>query len=655
MYVQRFQKDAIYRQMQEYKREKQTLEQQMKEVRRKARYHDQHLRTIDQWLKQLVDEIKVIIKVEGDEPLELAAMPSSLLSADQETFEEHLGGFSQEIRALLNAIFTKGRQSTPEIAKLQQKLSKVLAAEKERIIELEQAIAEKEEYETRLENASLRYMMAEKKLDRAKSATVAKLEAQARSNAQRPPDDGSEVKKEEPETNGVAANAEDTLELEKEINRLAAISEKLKEQIERLEEENSALSSQLTEASKKSALLTDDDYAKTELFKQLKLQCEDFVKKVNHLEASNTQLKEEAAKMENERTDYKTELEKESQASISEKDFQLGQAEANLSRIRDSRDALLADQAEKKARLEQDRTSLEKAKDLAEAQQARISALESENKRVTGNLMNEVTAEGKSLNNEQLRTSFSALSQKYDLLNKELESMSTAFSKTSKLAAQKVNEYTALEEKVVRLSAEKAKADQKYFAAMKNKETREGELRTLRLQNTKSTELFSQLKDAEGASRELISTLEKQLVESKAALSAKINEQRLTQDRISLSTFEISQLTTQLTDVKGLLTAKDSDMKALSSSCRTLEQEAEGMKASLADTKKGLESWRLKGSANASEQLENLRVSPCLFLTPMTNAYTRKSLIATSVGKISRIPSSRLAVTLFVAPASKSA
>jgi hypothetical protein len=50
---QRFQKDAIWRQMQEYKREKTSLEAKLKEMSKATAYHDDHLRIIDAWFNQV--------------------------------------------------------------------------------------------------------------------------------------------------------------------------------------------------------------------------------------------------------------------------------------------------------------------------------------------------------------------------------------------------------------------------------------------------------------------------------------------------------------------------------------------------------------------------------------------------------------------------
>jgi E3 ubiquitin-protein ligase BRE1 len=58
---QSYQKDAIMRQMKEYKRQKRDLEEQLNERERKSQYHDDHLRTLDAWWAQLLDEVRVAV------------------------------------------------------------------------------------------------------------------------------------------------------------------------------------------------------------------------------------------------------------------------------------------------------------------------------------------------------------------------------------------------------------------------------------------------------------------------------------------------------------------------------------------------------------------------------------------------------------------
>ena len=50
---QRFQKDAVLRQMKEYKREKGLLETQLADMTKRSLYHDDHLRIIDVWFAQV--------------------------------------------------------------------------------------------------------------------------------------------------------------------------------------------------------------------------------------------------------------------------------------------------------------------------------------------------------------------------------------------------------------------------------------------------------------------------------------------------------------------------------------------------------------------------------------------------------------------------
>ncbi|KAA8915078.1 hypothetical protein FN846DRAFT_6633 [Sphaerosporella brunnea] len=50
--VVHFQKEAIWRQMQEYKRERNILESRVEELDKKSAYHDDHLRIVDAWWTQ---------------------------------------------------------------------------------------------------------------------------------------------------------------------------------------------------------------------------------------------------------------------------------------------------------------------------------------------------------------------------------------------------------------------------------------------------------------------------------------------------------------------------------------------------------------------------------------------------------------------------
>lgn len=605
--LEKIQKDAILRQLNEYKRERKDLEAQLSASRKKARDHDDHIRTIDAWLKQLVDEIKVLLP-EEDDSMQVDSAPSSLHFADQKAFQQHLSTHAANIRSLVERLAARTRHFSPEVSELHSKLTKLLAAEKEHVTELEKLRTETNDLDERLQNASLRYMVAEKKLDRARSVTAAKLDkGMLLGGAHSTKDDSTAVKREETQSNGVSEHAEDTSELEAEVKRTTAVLEKQQDQIAKLEEENAQLTTKVTELTSKSSMLTDEDYAKTELYKQLRTQHDDAVKKLNELETASRHLREESSKIQAERTTQQEQLEAESRSAVLERESVLNQTQADLVRVRHHRDELLADQAVKKATLDERAESLKKLKDLTLAQEDRIKALESENERLTlqaGNVM-AVSSELDSISADELRQKLQEVEKKYSMLSGELTSMSSAYTRTQKLASQKVAEYSVLEEKTAKLSAEKAKADQKYFAAMKSKDTKDIEVRTLRAQTSKSSEVIAQLKEAEAASRSLIANFEKQLAELKVALANQNTEQQNASRQVTSHASEIARLNAQITDLKNTLSAKDAKLNSTATACRSAEAEVEGLKASLASTQKSLTSWKSK--SGASEEHELLR------------------------------------------------
>lgn len=46
--------------MKEYKRQKKDADERLAELQQRTKYHDEHLRTIDGWFAQLLDEVRVL-------------------------------------------------------------------------------------------------------------------------------------------------------------------------------------------------------------------------------------------------------------------------------------------------------------------------------------------------------------------------------------------------------------------------------------------------------------------------------------------------------------------------------------------------------------------------------------------------------------------
>lgn len=488
------------------------------------------------------------------------------------------------------------------------------------MVKVDRLRTEKDELSERLETASLRYIKAEKRLDRAKSSAVAKLEQQAiagTGNSAGSGIGGVESTTDVEMTNGIAEEGESSHSAYKEAS---AIVVKQKEQLDAIAAENKSLTEQLTAATARFANLNEDDYARTELFKQFRVQHEDVIRRVNHLEATNIQLREEAEKYQAERTAYRVQVEGESEIVTGDLETQIVRLEGDLTRVRAARDEVIADLNVQKATLEQERTSSDHLKELVAAKEDRLKALDSEVERLKLRLKEEDTqltprSDVEMLDLQQLRVKYDALAKEFEAINSEVTTLQGAYKRVQTLSTKKVMDFTALEEKVQMLHAEKAKADQKYFAARKDMDTRVHEVHTLRSQNAKSSEIISQLKSVETANRNLLSNLEKQLSDVRQANVTIINENKKMEFTSKDALSKAENMKSQVTELNNLLKAKDAHNANTKQKIHAIETEIEQLRVKYEQSQKDRDTWKAKSLSNQSGEEEMLRVSYVLLIS----------------------------------------
>lgn len=323
---------------------------------------------------------------------------------------------------------------------------------------------------------------------------------------------------------------------------------------------------------------------------------------------------------------------------MSEKELQLTKAENDLVRIRNARDELASDLSRKKAVEEQEKAFATKMKELNGAHEARINALESEAERLRLQLGQSDSPTASNLDElapEELRSKYHVLEQSSSMLNGEVASMTTALKKTSALASQKVAETGAYEEKLQRLAAEKSKAIEKYFTAMKLKESRDLEVRTLKLQNAKASDVVSQLKEAEAEARNLVLNCEKQLVEAKDALTSITSQHRALQQQIAEGNIAAEGYKSQISKLEKVMVERDASLAFTSNSLRQAEVEVEELKVTLLDTQKALETAKLRTSGGKNSEQDFFRVSFAIYLfESLLSLTTFQSLVICTVCKL---------------------
>ncbi|KAK5627922.1 hypothetical protein RRF57_003637 [Xylaria bambusicola] len=450
-------------------------------------------------------------------------------------------------------------------------------------------------------------MKAERRLDRVKSAQVQKLEQQALANSTTRPGAGAD------QTNGTNTDESNGNYASQQLvlQELKAVGEKQKEQLETAVAQNTSLQTELTSLQMRLTSLTDEDYSRTEIFRLFKAQNEDLIKKTNNLEAECHTLRQENTKLEKEREANRQRFESEAQNLISDLEEQLQQADTNLARVRAARDELHADVMTLKANKEQERTAIDHMRDLISAKEDQISALENEVKRLqpSEDVEMMVPSEIDELSLDELREKYKKLRRDYESIDNELPGMTSALKKYQALANKKVMDFAAQEERVALLIAEKSKADQKYFNARKESDTKADEVKRLRSQNMKSSEIISQLKEVEAQNRTLVANLDKQLADMKQTNTSVIAENKKLETTNQDTSRRYDSLKQQVSELTNLAKTKDSTASTTKERNMHLETEVEKLKVRLESTTKDRDKWKTKSLSNSSEEEEMLRVS----------------------------------------------
>ncbi|WXC51452.1 E3 ubiquitin-protein ligase bre1 [Fusarium graminearum] len=606
-WVEAYTKGAIYRQMQEYSRKASTYESRLEELHKRSVHHDDHLRIIDAWWRQVLDEMELLLADSGVTSQTPSEPPylSSVSFKDLHDFQKHLSEKGKGIKLRAEAILARLASSRgsikPDAAKLESKVAGLLAAQKEYFAKLDRLKTEKDQLSEQLNAATLRYFKAEKKLDRAKSSQVQKMEQQAFANATRPSASG-DVNTDSGETNGNSG------ELLLKYEEATAAATKQKEQLDVFLAEIKALQDENSTLKAKRDTLTDEDFIRTDVFKQFKNQNEDLIKRINTLEATNKQLREEAERLQAERTAFRTMLEADANQVTQELESEIILRDQDLARVRSARDELLAETTQHKARLDQERASVEQVKALASAKEDRITALESQLSRLQqSETQQAVSPDIEALTVEELRLKYTKLQQDFDSINMELPAIEKAYKKMKELAHRKAMDFSATEERMSILIAEKSKADQKYFAARKDADTRNNEIRSLRHQNSKSSEIIAQLKDLESQNRVLLGNLEKQLTDLKQSNASLMTENKKMEVTSLDAIRRTESLNKQVSDLSNLVKSKDAASAVVRERNVMQETEVEKMKVRLEHAQKDRDNWKNKALSNSSEEEEMLR------------------------------------------------
>jgi len=457
-----------------------------------------------------------------------ASYLSQLLKSDNKLFKNLIDDRFTRLKHIFTTIVARVPEATPQVRELQNEISRLIASEKEHILRAERLQAQFKDAQNKCEDYQYKWSIAKAQLAKAQSKASQYMEMQ---NRRRTSTDTTESAAKQ--TNGDTVNGVSKVEVngianeEVESAKRAALAEveKRKQQVEELEAENKKLNEQLTSTSSRLNNLSEDDYAQTQLFKALRSQHEDVIKRVNDLEAKNVQLREEAQRLQAERTSYRNQVEEECRVKCEDAEATIAKVDLDVQRIRSERDLIHQQKAILEGNQNKYDIAMKELQNLNSANETHMEALSSEVKRLKIALK-EIQPESISLDDiadqseEGMKKEIINLRTQMSALNMELASMQTAVTKFKTTATKKVQEFVALEQEIQRLKEAKHRLDSNRFSEKTILDSKKAECDNMRKQSSKSGEIIAQLKDSENKTKELCANLDKQVAEYRAQVES---------------------------------------------------------------------------------------------------------------------------------------
>lgn len=380
---QNFQREALWRSLQDYKRRGNSSQEQLEKLQRSAQYHDDHLRIVDVWWDQLLDEIGMISRTQ---------LPHEEQHSDGsrthffETIPElsiHLTRKRQRVMDfVLNAIKKVNAQphSDEKITNLENTNAVLSAKLRLANMEIQKLEATQAEREPKILDLQERLASSQRKVDRQKSITLARIEAQAR----KAPQDILNTTSATPKTEDISTNGlmnSDPLEdnnqfavqASSDVASRDASSEHLKKQIAKLNLVVAELKARETAAYFKLNHLGLEDIERSAPYRLMVVTNEQLTSRVETLIMVNLDTAQELLSLKSERTNFQKTLSEEYDNQHKDMAIQLAKAEHDLARVRSARDELHASLQTRKAQDDNKSHSAREIGELADTQGVSLS------------------------------------------------------------------------------------------------------------------------------------------------------------------------------------------------------------------------------------------------------------------------------------------
>lgn len=407
---------------------------------------------------------------------------------------------------------------------------------------------------------------------------------------------GSNSKKTEENTiNGESNNIKDEgkhrqnefpeLEYDGKIKEMQTVINSLENQIKETQSVSLTFKQKVSDLELRLLNLTSYDLENCMIYKNLVSSNEKLVNINNEFRMKEKTLIKKIAALESDQSKFTSELQEKYLEERKSLETQLEKSESDLARVRTMRDELTS-------KLDICKTE-KKSKELYDELLKTIKAQKIEINGLRSRTIGDLQAASTEVDTSSLEEN-SMLKVQNEALIEELKNIEVAFNSAQEQLNKKFESLINNENMITKLKLEKNKADQKYFATMRAKDTLNNDLKTLKVQQARSNEVIAQLKEVEKLHQDKIKILENSLEDFKMLASDKDKEY----ESLKNKSLEIAQSFESLKRNFNLLTnEKKTNVLKLHESGETemkLRKDIEQLKAKISSNEKIIRSYSKK-------------------------------------------------------------
>lgn len=606
-----FQKEAIWRQMVAYKQKSQQLSSELSKFQRKYNENEDKVNILNAWYEQIV----TLFSTNGDGNLNDSLLISFPTKTDD--IPDVLEKRRKQLVEILTPLIERLKQSSPgtetlEVITKLETLNNELASVKTENVKLLKA---KQDLVQQVEELQASFTKILKEKERLNSKTLKRVDESLQEEVIDEPKPSEQDQVSAPTEPTSNSNGTNTEEVDEKLEKF----EQMEIELEALKSNNALLSVQTAEVNKKYENSVLEVLILKEKLNDLKESDLENNVHYTNLIKNNRSLQDQIAKLtkinevniskfsawEEKQNSLEQLVNNELQGENTKLKEQLQKTETDLTRIRALRDDFMSKNAILTSQLENLKTNEELVK-LSKILSDRIDQLQSES-----------IEKASSVDQESSKDDLLA---KVGALSAEIKEIEVAFRETREITLKKLNNTVDQENMLKKLTIEKTKADQKYFAAMRLKDSLQNEVKLLKVQVNKSQDLIKNFSNLEKNYLSKIEVLTKSVNDYKVIKDNGVQEASQLQESIRLLKNKAEIMESDYKKARSTIEAKTKEVLKLETETNSHRVTIDKLEKTLRSTESLLKKYKTNNTSSIlqedEQQLEALRsIAKCSVCT----------------------------------------